>query len=290
MKILFLLIVLVLAPSVAAAGIIINTDTEYRVEAGDTLERIGGRFGVDWRVIARENSLADKSLIRTGSTLRIRGRRIVPATLENGIIINIPDRTLYYFRNGELADCFPVGLGSPSLKFGKAWKTPLGKFTIKAKEKDPAWHVPPTIREEMEKEGKEVKTVVPPGPDNPLGRHALHTSIQGILIHETIWPGSVYQFRSHGCIRVHPENMKKFFGKVERNDPGELIYMPVKAALTSEGRVLLEVHRDAYGMVEDLGAEAARALEKLGLKGRADPGKVDKVIREKTGMAEDVTL
>ena len=60
-----------------------------------------------------------------------------------------------------------------------------------------AWHLG-SIRErsiQMEAmlQRKPVEEVVPPGPDNPLGRFALVTSIPGILIHETIWPRSVYR-------------------------------------------------------------------------------------------------
>ncbi len=49
----------------------------------------------------------------------------------------------------------------------------------------------------MELERKGVMTILPAGPDNPLGRYAIETSVPGILIHETIKPSSVYQFISH---------------------------------------------------------------------------------------------
>jgi L,D-transpeptidase ErfK/SrfK len=109
-----------------------------------------------------------------------------------------------------------------------------------AKETGPIWFVPLSIQEEMVLR-KEAKTIVPQGPDNPLGRYALQTTLPGIIIHETITPASVNQYRSHGCIRVHAKHMEKFFEDVESNTSGELIYMPVKAAISDDGRIFLEV-------------------------------------------------
>lgn len=88
-------------------------------------------------------------------------------------------------------------------------------------------------------ERKEVMTILPAGPDNPLGRYAIETSVPGILIHETIKPPLVYQFRSHGCIRIRDEIIKKFFQKVEMNTPGEVIYISVKAAVSEKAEVFL---------------------------------------------------
>ena len=74
------------------------------------------------------------------------------------------------------------------------------------------WIVPESIQEEMRREGKDVLTRVPPGPDNPLGRHWIGLSIGGIGIHGTIAPSSVYHFRSHGCIRLHPDDVEEKAG------------------------------------------------------------------------------
>ena len=52
---------------------------------------------------------------------------------------------------------------------------------------------------------------MPPGPDNPLGKHWLGLSIHGYGIHGTIAPSSIYQFRTHGCIRLHPDDIAELF-------------------------------------------------------------------------------
>jgi L,D-transpeptidase ErfK/SrfK len=269
---------------------VIGGESVYTVRKGDTIERIGAKLGVDWRIIVRQNNIDINKPIHPGQEFRVSARRIVPKVIDTGILINIPDRTLYFFRDRSLEDSFPVGLGKSPQTGKRNWCTPLGSFTVVRKEKNPVWHVPPSIQAEMEEEGKPVKTIVPPGPDNPLGRFALITTIPGVLIHETLWPGTVYQFRSHGCIRVAPEHMEKFYDKVEINTPGELIYMPVKVAVTDQGQVFLEVHGDVYKKMKDLRAEAKALIEKLGVSGRVNWQKVEEIVQKKSGIAEDITL
>ena len=269
---------------------VVGEDLVYTVKKGDTLELVGARTGVYWWKIARDNNLDTKKRLQPGQELKINTRKIVPAAVENGILINVPERTLYYFRENRLVRHFPVGLGLLTSKTKTSWKTPLGKFRVISKEKNPTWYVPPSIQEEMTLEGKEVITSVPPGPDNPLGRHALKTSIPGIMIHETIKHSSVNQYRSHGCIRVLPENMEKFFEEVETNASGELIYMPVKTALSDRGRVYIEVHKDFYGRIRNLKEEVRKQLEKAGTLDRVDWQKIEILLKEKSGIPEDVTL
>ena len=180
----------------------------------------------------------------------------------------------------------PYGVGLGNLE----WQTPVGSFAIVGKEHDPVLRVPKSIQREMERKGQPVKELVPPGPDNPLGRYALHTSLPGILIHETIWPTTIYQWRSHGCIRVLPENMEAgFFELVENGTPGEIIYQPVSVAVSEQGRIFLQVDRDIYKVVKSMEDEARTEIEKRGLSDKVDWAKVENVIKQKTGVAEDVT-
>ncbi len=281
-------VVFLLSPHLSQASMLVGGDSVYTVRKGDTVELIGSRLGVSWKQIVRENRLDPKKPLKKGTTLRVNTRKIVPLIVEEGIIINIPDRTLYYFKAGQIDTMFPVALGMVPRKDAD-WTTPLGKFTVLRKAKNPSWYVPKSIQAEMEAEGKPVETIVPPGPENPLGRFAIKTSLSGILIHETIKPQSVYRFRSHGCIRVMPEHMEKFFDRVEVNTPGELVYLPVKVALSPEGRIFLEVHGDFYKRIKDLRAAAKAAIEERGLSESVDWGKFEKVLKDREGIPRDVT-
>ena len=257
----------------------------------DTIRLVAAKLGVSRQHLIRKNRLDEKAYLKIGQKLSYNNRKIVPQRMKNGIVVNIPDRTLYYFKQGKLAVSLPVALGVPVKSDKYDWKTPTGKFRVTAKMKDPTWHVPPSIQSEMEDQGKEIITSIPPGPDNPLGKYAIKTSIPGILIHSTTKPWSIYSFASHGCIRVYPEQMEEFFKEVTVNTRGEIIYKPVKLAITEEGRVFLEVHRDVYSMSSSgLATEARRLIEKQNLSGRVDWQKVESIVRRTAGIAEDITL
>jgi L,D-transpeptidase ErfK/SrfK len=271
-------------PSIAAADMLVGGEASYPTKKGDCLVLIGAKVGLDWEIIAKENRIEPKNQCKINVQLAFTNRKIVPRVVEDGIIVNIPDRMLYFFKEGTLVSFFPVCLGS------RDWQTPVGAFVIVRKERDPTWHVPKSIQGEMKKKGQVVKEIVPPGPENPLGRFALETSLPGILIHETIWPTTIYQWRSHGCIRVLPENMEAgFFDLVEKGSHGEIIYQPVSVAVSEEGRIFLQVDRDIYKMVKSLDEEARAEIEKRGLSEKVDWTKVENVMKAKSGIAEDVS-
>jgi L,D-transpeptidase ErfK/SrfK len=276
---------LVLLPSVSFGDMIIGGKTVVSAKKGDSLFLIGARFGVDWQIIAKENGFDPKKVCCVGQEFTINNLRIVPKALHDGIIVNVPDRMLYFFQNGELVTAFPVGLGLPQ----EEWQTPIGPFVIVRKTTNPTWYMPKSIQEEMEKKGQVVKTVVPPGKDNPLGRYAIHTSLENVLIHETIWPTSVYQWRSHGCIRVSSEVMERFFNQVVTGMTGEIIYQPVGLAL-KEGRVYLQVAKDIYKRIPIIDTEVKTMIEERGLSDKVDWVRVQEVMKKRTGLAEDVTL
>jgi lipoprotein-anchoring transpeptidase ErfK/SrfK len=262
----------------------------YSVGKRETLQLIAAKLGVSRQHLARMNGIDPKEALRVGQKLKYNNRKIVPQHLANGIIINIPDRTLYYFRSGKLATALPVAVGTARKDSNHDWKTPTGKFIITAKVKDPTWYVPLSIQAKMEEEGKDVITIIPPGPGNPLGKYAIKTSLPGILIHSTTRPGSIYSYASHGCIRIYPEHMEQFFKEISVNTRGEIIYHPVKLAITENGRIYLEVHRDAYGKSAGLHALASQLIEKRKLSKRVNWDKVGSVVNHKAGFAEDITL
>lgn len=300
---LLLLIILAAQPSYGAIPIsnstvsnsLIGGEVEYTVGRGDIIELVAARVAMDWWRIVKLNGLdINKHLVR-GAVLKANNRKIVPSgpdisSAARYILINIPERMLYYFKDGLLKTALPVALGVAKKGEETKWQTPTGNFKVLAKAKDPAWHIPPSIQEEMIAEGKSIiNTVIPPGPENPLGKYAVKLSIQGVLIHATIWPSSVFQFRSHGCIRMGTEDMEAFFKEVEIDTPGELIYKPVKVWVSPAGRVYLEVHRDAYKKIKSLKALAKAEIEKAGAADKVDWIKVEAMVKERAGLAEDIT-
>ena len=218
-----------------------------------------------------------------GKRLKLRFRRIVPEEIESGIIINIPDRTLYRFENGKVKDYFFIAAGKPT------WQTPLGDFVVKGKAKEPTWYVPAAIQKEMDDEGKDVLVEVPPGPDNPLGKYWISLSLQGIGLHATNAPQSIYTYRSHGCMRLRPEVAELLYKELPVGMKGRIIYRPLKVLKADDGRVYVEVYRDTYKKGFDYVEEARRALKELNAEEDVDWDKLREAINKKEGVVTDVS-
>jgi len=285
----FTILIFLSACTVSAADMVIGGESTYVVQKRENLYLIGARYGVFWKTIARDNNIDINEPLREGLVLKLNTRKIVPKTVDHGIIINIPDRTLYFFKdNGVTA--FPVGLGVLAKNDISDWRTPTGTFRVVGKRKDPTWYVPESIRRESAMKGKEVEEIVPPGPKNPLGRYAIETSIPSMLIHATIRPGSVYRYTSHGCIRMLPEHMEQFYPMVSTKTRGEIIYEPVKLAVIDEGTIYLEVRTDVYRKHKSIREYIVKVIEERGISDRVDWRKIDRLIQEESGVATDVTM
>jgi L,D-transpeptidase ErfK/SrfK len=175
-----------------------------------------------------------------------------------------------------------VGLGRPD------WPTPTARFKIVTKEENPTWDVPKSIQEEMRREGKVVQDRVPPCPENPLGKHWMGLSIAGYGIHGTIVPASIYQFRTHGCIRLHPDDIAALFQEITPGTPGLIIYQPLLLALLGS-QLFLEVHRDVYGKQANP-LETLRAVAKANsLESALDWATARAIIAKREGIPRDVT-
>lgn len=262
----------------------------YTVRKGDSLRLIASRLGVRLSNLTRMNHLKTDAVLTPGQRLKYNNRRIVPKSIKNGIIVNIPDRSLYLFRNSKLSARYPVALGIAKKRESTAWQTPVGRFQIVDKKENPTWKIPLSIQKEMEENGEEVLESIPPGPKNPLGKYALRTDLAGILIHSTTSPASIDSFSSHGCIRVMPENMARLFKSVVVPTQGEIIYQPVKVEVTGQGRVFLEVNRDSYGKITDMAAEVRKAINRQRAGSMVSWQLVNRMTNEKSGIAEEVTL
>ncbi len=252
------------------------------VESGDTLVAIGARNGIPWRALASMNAIEDPSRIFPGQVLEVDTRRVVPAVLDDGAVVNLPEAALYFFEAGSLVSRYPVGLGRP------AWPTPVGSFTVLFGQTDPTWHVPSSIQEEMQREGRIVRRKVPPGPDNPLGKHWIQLSAWGYGIHGTPFPTTVGQFLSHGCIRVGEGNIEDIYRRVRKGTRVENVYLPVKVALVPNGEIWAEAHPDVYGLGAPALDDALEVIEREGLFDRLDESALERVLRERLGVARKV--
>ncbi|MGZ3215585.1 L,D-transpeptidase [Paracoccus sp. T5] len=83
-----------------------------------------------------------------------------------------------------------------------------GRTEIIKKVEGPSWAPTP----EMKKRNPEWPDFVPPGPDNPLGTHALWLSWQYYRIHGTHDTRKIGRKSSNGCIGLYNEHIAELFG------------------------------------------------------------------------------
>ena len=253
----------------------------YQVRRGDTLSSLGARYGLHIRTLASDNRMHVTDILEVGRSLRIDNRHVVPdRSATSTLVVNIPQRMLFY-TNADVA-AFPVAVGRAT------WPTPTGNFTVATREENPTWDVPASILAEMRRAGRSHPARVPPGPQNPLGAFWLGLSGGGIGIHGTNAPSSVYRFASHGCIRLHPDDIAWLFPRINVGDAVSLIYQPV--LVTSVGdRVFLEVHPDIYQRNAPTLAHVRDLAAGQSLTGRIDWGTAARVVHLRDGVARDVT-
>ncbi len=245
----------------------------------ESLIELARQFDVGFNAIESANPGQDAFVPKVGSTLTIPPMWIVPRAVAPGrVVVNLSEMRLYQFpAKGGPISTFPVGIGT------EGWSTPVGTFKVIQKQVNPSWYPPASIR----KEEPDLPSVVPPGPDNPLGTHALRLNKGSILIHGTDKPFGVGRRASHGCLRLYPEDIPVLYERVPVGAEVRIVREPVKVGVR-DGRVLVEVHADEEAAV-DPAAEARKILQKRGLAGSVDPQRLATAIREARGIPVDVT-
>ena len=88
------------------------------------------------------------------------------------------------------------------------YPTPLGRFRVVVKWKNPWWYPPNSPWALGQKP-------IPPGPNNPLGTRWMGLSAPGVGIHGTPSDASIGYSVSHGCIRMHIPEAEWLFNHVE---------------------------------------------------------------------------
>ena len=254
-------------------------------QAGDSLALLSARFGLAPALLAADNSLARDARLHVGQTLLIDNRHLMPdAPAGEQIVVNIPQRLLFHFDDAGFAAGYPIAVGSA------ATPTFVGPFEIAALEKNPTWDVPASIQEEQRRTGKPVLTHVPPGPENPLGRYWIGLSRAGFGIHGTNAPSSIYGFRTHGCIRLHPDDVSALFAHLAVGMRGRTIYEPVLLGRGSDDIVLLEVNPDPYRRSPDGLGIVRQWVAEQGVEPWIDWERVHSALRSRAGRPVEISL
>jgi L,D-transpeptidase ErfK/SrfK len=254
----------------------------YKVKPGESLIEIARKFDLGYNEIADANPSIDPFVPETGAFITVPTTWILPETeLRDGIVINLAELRLYYFYRvgGQMfVRTYPIGIGS------EGNDTPVGEYRVIEKIENPSWYVPESIKREK----PYLPGVVPPGPNNPLGSYAMRLSLRTILIHGTNKPWGLGRLVSHGCIRLYPEDIPRLFTSVANGTKVSIITQPVKVGV-KDGKIYLEVHRNASARDINYFEEAVRLLTQKDLISRVDSRKLYSAVEEMSGLPIDIS-
>jgi lipoprotein-anchoring transpeptidase ErfK/SrfK len=160
---------------------------------------------------AATTALAQQLVRGTRSTIALKATlqrpSVTPKTIGPIVVIKRGSNVLTLYNGPRVVRQFKVATGQD------IYPTPLGRFQIVVKWKNPWWY-PPT----QDSWAKGLKPV-PPGPNNPLGTRWMGINSPGVGIHGTDEPTSIGYSLSHGCVRMLVPQAEWLFDHVDVGTP-----------------------------------------------------------------------
>ena len=140
---------------------------------------------------------------RNISSFRSLSREPYFDNLKNGAcLVDTTSRALHYWsENQSIYKLYPTSVPLTEDL------TRLGRTAIVQKVEGPSWRPTPSMRER----NPEWPEFVGPGPDNPLGTHALYLSWTYYRIHGTHDTRKIGRRSSNGCIGLYNEHIAELF-------------------------------------------------------------------------------
>ena len=282
------------AESEPRSGDMIGALRHIVAEYEDTLLDLARANGLGYVEMIAANRGIDPWVPGEDTPIVLPTAHVLPDADREGLIVNLAEHRLYYFGpEGTEPTTFPLGVGR------EGWGTPVGTTEIVRKKEGPTWYPPDSIRAEK----PDLPKVVPPGPNNPLGSHALYFDWPLYLIHGTNMPWGVGRRVSHGCIRLYPEDIARLFELVPIGTPVQVISQAIKIGW-HDGELYVEAHPEAEqadelertGQIESVAARSrADALYRIKAQAGADQDRLDwhlirRALVERSGVPVQVTV
>ena len=285
---LFLVSAVATAASPRLEDVIGELDAHVAVRE-DTLLDLALQYDLGYVEILAANPGIDPWLPREGSFIVLPTMHVLPMAERRGIVINLAEMRLYWFPPGGQVVTMPIGIGS------EGWSSPLGQTSIVRKRINPTWVPPPSVRAE----DPELPLSVPPGPDNPLGTHALDLGWPAVVLHGTNRPYGIGRRVSHGCFRLSNAHAERLYREVPIGTVVRVVDQPVKVGWR-EGVLYLEVHPtqsqadelERTGRMTDAPIPGLHEQIGRGVAGRhseIDWAIVERAGRERSGMPVRIT-
>jgi len=146
----------------------------------------------------------EKPVIRNISSFRSVEWQPYFTNLNNGaILVDTRSRALHYWSaDGGVYKLYPSSVPLTDEL------TRRGRTSVVRMVEGPSWSPTPNMR----KRNPEWPAYIPPGPDNPLGSHALYLSWKYYRIHGTHDTRKIGRQSSNGCIGLYNEHIPELFG------------------------------------------------------------------------------
>jgi len=223
----------------------------------DTLSDLARTYGLGYDELIAANPNVDPWLPGEQTPVLLPTQYVLPNVPREGIVLNIASKRLFYFPplvegQAQVVKTYPIGIGRVG------WETPLGTTTVVSKAMHPHWYVPASVRREHAEKGDPLPSVIPPGPDNPLGSRVLKLEMPGYLIHGTNQPYGVGMRVSHGCVRLYPEDIEFLYELVSIGESVAIINEPFLLGAL-DGDIYFESHEP----LEDDSMSPRERLESL---------------------------
>ena len=268
------------------AGTHIGDNMSYTTKYEDTLITIARNFNLGFVELRAANPYVDPWMPGEGVEMTLPAMFLLPPGPRRGVVINLPEMRMYaYMKSGQPPQSYPLGIGREGLL------TPSGTTTVVRKAEGPIWRPTPRMRAE----DKTLPAEVHPGPDNPMGTHAMYLGWPQYAIHGTNKPYGIGRRSSSGCLRMYPEDIVKVYEMVPVGTTVTVINEPVKAAWVGN-KLYVEAHPtiEQADRMEQQGGLPGYQLSESEMKVIADVAGADadlidwtvlrQVIRERNGM------
>lgn len=147
---------------------------------------------------------AEAPVIRNISSFRSIDWQPYFTNLRKGaILVDTQSRALHYWsEDGSVYKLYPSSVPLTDEL------TRRGRTSVVRMVDGPSWSPTPNMR----KRNPEWPAYIPPGPDNPLGTHALYLSWKYYRIHGTHDTRKIGRQSSNGCIGLYNEHISELFG------------------------------------------------------------------------------
>lgn len=247
-------------------------------QVDDTLIDLAVTYRIGFDELAVANPDISAWDPQVGTELVIPGRHALPTVKRDGIVINKGDLRLYFFGNqSAMIKSWPIGIGRAN------YETPVFTAAVTEKRQSPVWHPCAKTRLEV----PSLPSAVPPGPNNPLGSHAIRIGHTPFEVHGTNNPYGIGRRVSRGCIRMFNDHVAELYKLVKIGTAVTIIDQPDKIGW-EDGELYAEFHksdqpRPAASVLGDAIAAAQHAGKEIDFRS------FHKAVTDRRGIPVQIT-